>query len=879
MARPDFAAVRQQASVIERSKEMLGAIGNSKNEIAKALYQSAYEVFQTRVDEILEDTPIEKMSFASHGVPVRELKAAGYENVYQIKTASYSQLAQVEGMDGKLLQNLFDALGEVRTSAERKASVRITADRKTVQQSALILDLYRYAALESVFAETERLQTKYGRCFRESLPASREITSFTQWLFAPLQKKKRVSEAAQDILNAVNSELPGAADKLYTEQCRVMLAEAGEAWTEFEKRPAEYYAKLEKFLDTYSAQAQRLGAAAVIPRKKALKEMLPVDLADEVEKFELDTSCLDATLRGYQDFGVKYMLAQEHALVGDEMGLGKTIQAIAAMAHLWAKGAQHFLVICPASVLINWVREIRKFSTLPAYLLHGVDFADELIGWFNHGGIAVTNFEAIPKLKAAGELNLRLSLVVVDEAHFVKNPQAKRTANVKEIIDKADRAVFMTGTPLENNVKEMQNLIGMLSSELRGKLSNNAKQFEKQACAVYLRRIREDVLAELPDKIEKEEWCDLGYEEKRVYRQEVNAGNFMGMRQVSWNVSDITKSSKAMRLQEIAQEAVEDGRKVIVFSFFLNTLQRVKDLFGEAAAGPITGSVPTAERQRIIDEFSSSETQKVLVCQAISGGTGLNIQAASVVVFCEPQIKPSIETQAISRAYRMGQVHDVLVYRLLADNTVDERIMELLAKKQGIFDEYAERSLIGDENLKRLSDGVVKGIVEAEAARLKAEEPDGAEMEEAEEATEISGTPDDAKAESNAGADEASEAKETKKKRPRRERRDRESIIRERYPNGELKPEGTYVVGTDIPEGEYFIRVQDAREAAAEVNVYASAGNAAIGEAKETLRVNDACLVRLETGEVISLKRADLVTALRPGDSESTAPRLRVTSS
>jgi len=879
MGRPDFAALQQQAGVIQRSRSMLESVSGSRLEITKALQNSAYAVFQTRVDEILEDTPIEKMSFGAHGVPIAELKKAGYENVYQIKTASYAQLSQVPGVDGKSLQNLFDALADVRRSAERKAAVRLTSDRRTAQQNTLALDLYRYISLEPVYAECDRLQTKYIKCFTESLPASREITSLGKWLFSSPQTKKRVSDAAQDIGFAVRSELPSAAERLWEEQRRVLLTPVTEAWKDYERRPAEYYAKLEKFLDERAREAQRTGAQVQIPRKEAQGEVLPVDLADEVEEFKLDTTYLDATLRGYQDFGVKYMLNQEHALIGDEMGLGKTIQAIAAMAHLWAKGARHFLVICPASVLINWTREIRKFSKLPAYLLHGTELADELIGWYNHGGVAVTNFETVPKLKAAGELDLELAMVVVDEAHFVKNPQAKRTANVKELLSKAQRAVFMTGTPLENNVTEMQNLIGMLASGLKGKLSTNAKQFEKQACTVYLRRIREDVLSELPDKTEKEEWCDLNTEEKKAYRKEVNAGNFMGMRQVSWNVNDISRSSKAARLKEIAEEAMEDGRKIIVFSFFLNTLQKVRELFGEAAAGPITGAVPTAERQRIIDEFSASETQKILVCQAISGGTGLNIQAASVVVFCEPQIKPSIENQAISRAYRMGQVHDVLVYRLLADNTVDERIMELLSEKQDIFDEYAERSLMGDENLKRLGGGAVSSIIESEAARLKAEEDEEDVQEKAEEMEEEA----EQVREEAAGAEAAAEGEtETaKKKRPRREKRDREAIIQERYPAGELKPEGTYVAGADIPAGAYFVRVQDARQPAAEVRIFASVADETSGTAREVLSVDDAYLLTLQMGEVIRLKRADLVTAAKASanDSSDTALPSPATSS
>jgi SNF2 family DNA or RNA helicase len=168
--------------------------------------------------------------------------------------------------------------------------------------------------------------------------------------------------------------------------------------------------------------------------------------------------------------------------------------------------------------------------------------------------------------------------------------------------------------------------------------------------------------------------------------------NYMEARRVSWNVKDIRQSSKARRMMELIEEAAEDGRKTLVFSFFLDTIARVRELLGDRCIGPITGAVSPARRQEIIDEFDRAPAGTVLVSQIISGGTGLNIQSASVVILCEPQLKPSIENQAIARAYRMGQVRNVLVYRLLADDTIDERIIDLLAEKQAVFDAFADKS-------------------------------------------------------------------------------------------------------------------------------------------------------------------------------------------
>jgi hypothetical protein len=208
-------------------------------------------------------------------------------------------------------------------------------------------------------------------------------------------------------------------------------------------------------------------------------------------------------------------------------------------------------------------------------------------------------------------------------------------------------------------------------------------------------------------------------EEEAVYEEAVLSRLFADARRVSWNTPDLKDSSKANRLMEIVEEAKRSQRRVIVFSFFLDTVRRVCELLGERCMPPITGALTPARRQEIIDEFSRSPSGTVLPAQIQSGGTGLNIQAASVVIICEPQFKPSIESQAISRAYRMGQARNVLVYRLLCEETVDERITELLEQKQEIFDAFADESVAGKESL-GLDDSGFGGIIEDEIRRINA---------------------------------------------------------------------------------------------------------------------------------------------------------------
>lgn len=383
------------------------------------------------------------------------------------------------------------------------------------------------------------------------------------------------------------------------------------------------------------------------------------------------------------------------------MGLGKTVQAIATMVSLKNTGATHFVVLCPASVIINWCREIQKFSKLRVIKVHGSGRNAALQEWIRSGGVAVTTYETTSYFDLPD--SFRYTLLIVDEAHYIKNPEARRSMNTKRLSSHADRLLFMTGTALENKVEEMTNLIDILqpriAREVKGmEMLSSAPQFREKVAPIYYRRKREDVLTELPELLENEEWCSLGFEERLEYEESVlsSGNNFNAVRRVSWNVNDLSKSSKATRMLEIIEEAKAEGRKVIIFSFYLDVIEKISELLGSQCTEPINGSVTPNRRQEIIDDFDNAPAGKVLISQIIAGGTGLNIQSASVVIFCEPQLKPSIENQAIARAYRMGQARNVLVYRLLCENTIDERITEMLAEKQAIFNAFADKSVAAD---------------------------------------------------------------------------------------------------------------------------------------------------------------------------------------
>ncbi|MBR2024980.1 MAG: DEAD/DEAH box helicase, partial [Clostridia bacterium] len=506
------------------------------------------------------------------------------------------------------------------------------------------------------------------------------IINTTQYVFA-IQLKN--ANDAYHKLNAIfNPNLISQLDSSIATIDKIASINSTYAWDDFSKNAAEFNGILQELFPELIENENSVYA-------------LPEDLAKKIQKHPLDLNGLKCKLRKYQELGTKYIIHQEKVLLGDEMGLGKTVQAIASMVALRNTGATHFMVVCPASVLINWCREIVAHSDLNAIKLHGSKKKKSYYKWLENGGVAVTTYESLSEFMLSSQF--KFSMLIVDEAHYIKNSEAKRTQKVENLCNYAEKLLFMTGTALENRVNEMLDIISMLRPDIAKKaydiaFMHTAKQFREIISPVYYRRKRSDVLNELPDKIEIKEWCEMTKKEEALYEDAVLNKQIMEARRVSWNLDDLAESSKAKRLKEIIEQAEDDGRKVLVFSFFRETVKNVSQLFNRRCIGTITGETSSEKRQSIIDSFEKAKSGTILVSQIEAGGVGLNIQTASVVVICEPQLKPSIENQAISRVYRMGQARSVSVHRLLCADSIDERITTILEEKQLIFDAFADQS-------------------------------------------------------------------------------------------------------------------------------------------------------------------------------------------
>ena len=692
--------IRQAQQIDSRLK---AALDGEREELAK-LRKAADQFLSARIQASLEAMDVDMLTQGKQKIRVSYLRSAGIQNMWQLSKMSRQQIEDLDGIGAQGATAIYDLTKQIVKNAKEKLSVRIQSDSPTKADDALVAALYCVIVHGQQRQQIKSLYEGHHKPLAKEIAAAQKAASGFSWFFASAKERDSALTAATALQDRLDSEF-GDLSLLEAYEA-VPKADPTECYAHFREHAADYYAALEKY-------------CTQLPVAQDTKAGLPEELVAQIEATQIDLTGLKATLRSYQDFGVRYAVHQKRTLLGDEMGLGKTIQAIATMIAMKASGKHHFMVVCPASVLINWCREIQKFSDMEVTKIHGAD-EEALLHWRENGDIAVTTFESISRFELPEKF--KFDYLVVDEAHYVKNPAAQRTVAMQKLLAKTEGVLYMSGTPLVNRVDEMCFLVSCLQPQLSArleqlKLVSTAEQFRSELSGVYLRRVREDVLTELPDLIEKEQWCELGSAEQSIYREAVESGNLMAIRQVSWQVPDLKDSSKAMRLLEICENAKEQGRKVIVFSFFRNTLEKVCTLLGDRCSQIISGDISPAVRQQIVDEFNAAEAGVVLVSQVQAGGTGLNIQAASVVVFCEPQLTPAIENQAIARAYRMGQTRDVLVYRLLADETIDERMLEILSAKQKEFDAFAEDSVIGDLQMQSDTSWLTK-LVQEEQSRL-----------------------------------------------------------------------------------------------------------------------------------------------------------------
>ena len=731
-----FKEIGENKKILQEAEELAGRLRklSDKEESLRSEINLRYKrIKEAGVKKLLHETPLENLKNIDPELKLSAFEEAGINNAGALAGKNQAELTRIKGIGAETAQKAILAVMKLKNILADDYRFFIGAADPDGDEKGLIAAVDEYGGAEDIFKAAGKAASVLELKTGQAREYSKTGQSMLGYMFSNKETKERSKSISDELKELVASPQYKEWKKLEDRYHAVFTDATKNSLKRFTTNSADFYTTLEYVLRE-SGGKKKLNFG-----EEKLKYALPEDMAEEIEKFEPDLSLMLSRLRPYQDFGTKYILSRGRVLLGDDMGLGKTIQAIAAIAHLKAQGGKYFLVICPLSVLTNWSREIPKHSKMDVLAIYGSDRGEEFEQWIKEGGIAVTTYETVKKLELPE--GMIIDMLVVDEAHYVKNRAAQRTKSVLKYADMSEYVIFMSGTPLENKVEEMNGLVEVLNPGVAGELKkpgtlSRPELYRKTVAPVYLRRQREDVLKELPPLVESDEWCRMTDKEKECYRGALlkSRRSFMPLRYAVWKAED---SSKAERFMELWEQAMEEGRKLLVFSYFLEVLDRVRTMLEDKApfVCRIDGSVPAGDRQGLIDEFEGAAAGAVIMSQVISGGVGLNIQSASVVVFCEPQIKPSIEDQAVARAYRMGQARSVLVYRLLTQNAIDERMMEILKTKREDFDKYAAESEVGETAQATKTDEIdtaaMKQIVKEECEKYGVE-PEEAEAAEAE---------------------------------------------------------------------------------------------------------------------------------------------------
>ncbi|MBF0364400.1 MAG: DEAD/DEAH box helicase [Oligoflexia bacterium] len=427
----------------------------------------------------------------------------------------------------------------------------------------------------------------------------------------------------------------------------------------------------------------------------------------------------NVTPRPYQIHGYYWLKFtyenQLGACLADDMGLGKTLQTIMLIKSIYDK-IDRVLIICPVSIILNWKSEIEKFSSTPAEIYHGGNrhFPENAKIVLSSYGVLRKEYEKTFKHK-------HFSLFVIDEAQHLKNPKSLGAKAARSIT--SDYRLTLTGTPVENNISEFCNIMDISLPGLWDKLhhshlsENNYELTKKISRPFLLRRTKQQVLQELPEKLDNRTLLIFSEEEKNHYLQtlarirhslyesssetkksygEIFKG-ILELRQLClWqNLSDAsrlhhkrTASTKMNHLFWNLEQLIEEGHQSIIFSQFTTYLDLIQQGVIERAwkYSRIDGTMPIKKRQSEVENFQNGEN-KIFLISLKAGGTGLNLTAASYIFLMDPWWNPAVEMQAIDRAHRIGQKNKLTIYRLLIKDSIEEKVLNLQEHKRQLFDQ------------------------------------------------------------------------------------------------------------------------------------------------------------------------------------------------
>ena len=448
---------------------------------------------------------------------------------------------------------------------------------------------------------------------------------------------------------------------------------------------------------------------------------------------------LNATLRDYQVDSLNWFETLDYlgfgGILADEMGLGKTIQTI---AFLLTKKSKKTLIVTPTSLIHNWKNEFEKFApSLSIGICHGLKKERlNIVKNINDFDVILTSYGSLRNDIEEYE-KLQFDYCIIDEAQNIKNPLASSTQAVKSI--NASNRFALTGTPIENNLLELWSIFdfimpGYLYSVTKFnaifiKDEGQIENLKRMIKPFILRRTKSQVIKELPPKIEKEFYVEMGKTQKNTYgiyveevkkrlqekkdiKNKITIFSYLTkLRQLCLDPSIIVegykgKSAKTDTCLEIIKDYIEKDNKILVFSQFTSVLKNIGKRLNKNKINfyYLDGSTPAKDRLTLVDSFNNNEEIKVFLISLKAGGTGLNLTSANTVIHFDPWWNPSVENQASDRAHRIGQKQVVEVIKLIAKGTIEEKIVELQQKKSELIHDMIDGNLSNTNILSSLSE-------------------------------------------------------------------------------------------------------------------------------------------------------------------------------
>lgn len=469
----------------------------------------------------------------------------------------------------------------------------------------------------------------------------------------------------------------------------------------------------------------------IVEKNEDFTALIQKILSPEKKEYHVPEE-IDADLRQYQVVGFRWLktLAENSlgGILADDMGLGKTLQAISYItSELREKGGK-FLIVCPTSLVYNWLDEFENFSSkVRAVVCSGPPAERQaIIEASGSVDVIITSYPLIRR-DVVHYMNIQFHTVFIDEAQFIKNAASLNAQSVK-LIHSMHRFA-LTGTPIENSLSELWSIFDFVMPNYLMSHSKFVNRFEKQILKddrealehlnrrirpFILRRMKKEVLAELPEKIEEKILTDMTEEQKKVYvsymssiRQEINAeiekngieksqlkilAALTRLRQICCHPATFINnyeggSGKLDLLLEVLSDALANGHRILVFSQFTSMLQLIETELKKSDYSYfyLEGATPIELRSEYVKRFNAGEGQIFLISLK-AGGTGLNLTGADTVIHYDPWWNPAVEEQATDRVYRIGQTSNVHVIRLLTRGTIEEKIFKLQKKKKALSD-------------------------------------------------------------------------------------------------------------------------------------------------------------------------------------------------